>query len=109
MSETETRKYRITATKEQLDILETLFRTMEQMGSVGSSRAIKLFVDGDGAFHPKFERVITNPFTLTESSVELKSLTKNNSGDRIEHGYGTIKKNCDEWNGDGYYIYYDFG
>ncbi len=32
-----------------------LFRTMEYFGSIGSSRTIKVNIDGDGAFNPKFK------------------------------------------------------
>lgn len=52
----ETRKYEITATKEQLNVLEALFKTMESMGDAGSTRKILLYVDGDGAFRPKITR-----------------------------------------------------
>ena len=103
MNEMETRRYKITATREQLDILETLFKTMESMGNAGSSRAMKLFVDGDGAFHPEFEKFEKGEY------VKLTSLVANTNEDTIKHGYGYIQKNCEEFNGDGYYIYYDFG
>lgn len=103
MSEVETRRYKITAKKEELDILETLFQTMESMSSAGVSRSIKLFVDGDGAFHPKFEKFEKGEFHKLETNII------DYDKDIISHGYGYIKRNCEEFNGDGYYIYYDFG
>lgn len=103
MTEQESRTYKITATKEQLDILETLFNTMQMMGNRGSSREIKLYVDGDGAFRPKFKRY--------EHDVEkqLKPLVTDMDVGTIVCGDGCIKRNCNEWKGKGYYIYYDFG
>lgn len=57
MGEVETRTYEITATKEQLDIIEAMFKTMKKMGTVGARRTFRLCVDGDGAFRPKFVKV----------------------------------------------------
>ena len=113
----ETRRYDITATKEQLDILETLFHTMQRMGAVGSSRRIKLYVDGDGAFHPTFEKIRDVTKVAEDEIVPLNDLITETNETRynnetlqwIEHGDGIIRKNCEEWKGEGFYIYYDFG
>lgn len=32
-----------------------MLKTMQQLGSLGSSRQVTLFADGDGDFRPKFE------------------------------------------------------
>ena len=103
MSERETRQYQITATTEQLDILETLFNTMRSMGKAGASRTIQLYVDGDGAFRPEIKKI------QEEEEIPLNALTEDTTKDTITHGYGIIKKNTEELHGDGYYIYYDFG
>lgn len=97
MEEYETRKYNITAKKEQLDILEALFRTMEIMGNVGASRTIELYVDGDGAFHPTIKR---NGKRLSNTVFEK------------EYEYGRISheiKSKDAEHDPSYYLYYDFG
>lgn len=105
----QTRIYAITAKKEELDILESLFKTMQSMGIAGASRAIKLFVDGDGAFHPRFKKLI-----LEESSSvfeeDIESIIPPNADkEAIHHGYGLVKRDCEEFKGDGWWVYYDFG
>jgi hypothetical protein len=40
--------------KEDNAILLGLLKTMEQLGSAGASRSVKMFCDGDGSFRPKF-------------------------------------------------------
>lgn len=105
----QTRIYAITAKKEELDILESLFKTMQSMGIAGASRAIKLFVDGDGAFHPRFKRLIhANHIFLTEEDIE-SIIPPNADKKAIPHGYGLVKRDCEEFNGDGWWVYYDFG
>lgn len=108
MTKKETRNYEITATPEQLDILETLFQTMQTMGKQGASRAIKLYVDGDGAFHPQFRKYNYYGSIETEE-IPLTNLTRNTDKEIIKHGHGYIHKNCKEFKGEGIYIYYDFG
>jgi len=118
--ERQTRIYSITAKKEELDILESLFKTMQSMGIAGSSREIKLFVDGDGAFRPRFKRLIhANHIVLTEEDIEriifltevdIESIIPNNTDKKaITHGDGLVKRDCEEFNGDGWWVYYDFG
>lgn len=105
----QTRIYSITAKKEELDILESLFKTMQSMGIAGSSRAIKLFVDGDGAFHPRFKRLIINENSHVFEE-DIESIIPSNTDKKvITHGYGRIQKDCEEFNGDGWWVYYDFG
>lgn len=105
MTEIETRKYKISAKKEELDILDALFHTIESMGILGASRAIKLDVDGDGAFHPHFEKEDENG---EYHRVETNLIGKD-SPDTVIHGYGVIGKECDEWHDGVFYIFYDFG
>lgn len=116
----QTRVYAITANKEELDILESLFKTMQSMGIAGSSREIKLFVDGDGAFRPRFKRLIpANHILLTEedleriiflTEVDIESIIPGNTDkETIVHGDGLVKRDCEEFNGDGWWVYYDFG
>jgi len=52
----ETRTYEITGKSSQLDILEHVFGIIEALGSVGSSRTISIYVDGDGAAILQFRR-----------------------------------------------------
>jgi len=99
MSEMETRTYTITAQPEQLNVLEKLFMEMEAMGMAGASRDVNLYVDGDGAFRPRFQRLIT---TRTNG-------WKLNDIHKKEYGCGYVKRDCDEFKGNGYDVYYDFG
>jgi hypothetical protein len=79
------------------------------MGSAGSSRAIKLYVDGDGAFHPRFKRlIIEESSSVFEDDIE-SIIPANTEKEAITHGYGRIQKDCEEFNGDGWWVYYDFG
>ena len=106
----QTRVYSITCKKEELDILETLFKEMQTMGAVGASRAMKLYVDGDGAFRPKFKKlIIEDNSAVYEEDLNTLLLANNKDIDHITHGYGVVARNCDEFKGDGYFIYYDFG
>ncbi len=38
-----------------------MLRYMQQLGSIGSSREVGIFADGDGNFRPKFEWASTLP------------------------------------------------
>ncbi|MFB6364491.1 hypothetical protein ACFCP7_10555 [Paenibacillus elgii] len=49
MLEVETRTYEISGTPKQLDVLERVFGRIEELGNIGSSRTISIYVDGDGA------------------------------------------------------------
>lgn len=42
---------------------------MEQLGNIGSSRSVCLYVDGDGDFHPKFK------FEILPKSEDNESFT----------------------------------
>ena len=110
MNEIETRTYEITATKEQLDIMEVMFETMEIMGKQGCSRAFKLYVDGDGAFHPKFRKFDKEFPSIKYISEPLKT-NIDTSKETHKIGYGYIKKNPDdeEYPDNLHYKYYDFG
>jgi hypothetical protein len=52
----ETRTYEITGKSNQLDILERILGRMEALGNMGSSRMIRIFVDGDGAVRLKVRK-----------------------------------------------------
>lgn len=106
---TESRGYIITAEPEQLDILETLFHNIMSMGKAGASRDIKLFVDGDGAFHPEIEKVENGKIVSLVNLTSSENMDKMKRKESISHGDGLITKDCSEWNGEGYFIYYDFG
>lgn len=45
----ETRTYKITGRKEDLDTLEKVFGHIEYLGKIGASRNILIRIDGDGA------------------------------------------------------------
>jgi hypothetical protein len=47
----EERTYKIKSIPRNLDKLEELLRLMEYLGSVGASREINIYFDGDGAAH----------------------------------------------------------
>lgn len=105
MTERETRKYEITAEPEQLNVLEALFKTMESMGILGSSRKIVLMVDGDGAFHP---RITVNGEKIPKDVYET------------DFGYGIVSNQCTLYDYTGkqddftyrdetFRIFYDFG
>lgn len=55
-TEKETREYKITAYKEQLDSIECLLKHIQNCGRIGHSESIKIYVDGDGAFRIEVER-----------------------------------------------------
>ena len=105
----QTRIYSITAKKEELDILESLFKTMQILGIVGASREIKLFVDGDGAFRPRFKKLIVEESSHVFEE-DIESIIPDNADEKvIVHGYGRIQRDCEEFKGDGWWVYYDFG
>lgn len=56
-TEKETREYKITAYKEQLDSIECLLNHIQTCGRIGHSETVKIYVDGDGAFRIKVERI----------------------------------------------------
>lgn len=56
-TEKETREYKITAYKEQLDSIECLLKHIRTCGRIGHSESIKIYVDGDGAFKIEVERL----------------------------------------------------
>lgn len=72
----ETRTYTVSGTPEQLDTLEALFNEVNVLSGMGSSRGIKLYVDGDGAvnLHVKSEK----------DNLNTKAA-----------GYGMLKRNSD--------------
>ena len=71
----ETRNYSITRLPEQLDTLDVLFAEINSLCSAGSSRAIKIYIDGDGALD----------FSISGS----KPLSKKAAG------FGTLEKDAD--------------
>ena len=54
--EKETRTYDITAKPYQLDLFEEFLSMVEYVGGVGASRALQLWIDGDGSAQFKFAR-----------------------------------------------------
>jgi hypothetical protein len=56
MTEKETRVYEITGKPQQLDILERVLGRISYWASVGMSRSVYLFVDGDGAVDIRITR-----------------------------------------------------
>lgn len=97
----ETRNHKITAKPSQLLILEELFHTMQVMGDVGASRRIVLYVDGDGAFHPRF----------TDDNGDPIKTNIDNQCDVVDVNYGRIKKNPEDekYPDNDFWKYYDFG
>ena len=80
------RYYKISSRSvEQLNMMDKLFSLIEYLGSVGSSRNINLYVDGDGAVHLKFK-----------SCNEGESVFQDLDHEKIEKadcGYGVAKIN----------------
>lgn len=58
----ETRIYEITGKSEQLEVLEQLFKHIEHLGSIGASREIPVYVDGDGEVQLKFKKEKENGY-----------------------------------------------
>ena len=81
----ETRTYAISGTPEQLDTLEALFNEINVLCAMGSSRKIRLYVDGDGAVN----------LHIKPQEGELNNKAA---------GYGNLKRNPD-----GYLSYLDLG
>lgn len=51
------RNYTITArTEQQLNALEQVFKHMQSLGSMGRSKMVNIYVDGDGQMQLRFER-----------------------------------------------------
>jgi len=58
-------------TKAQALSLKSMFRYWNLLGSLGSSRHVAFYADGDGDFHPKCQ-VVTEPFlNLTDEMYEF--------------------------------------
>jgi len=77
--ESETRTYEINAYPEILDQLEELLKAMEYLGSIGASRTIEFYVDGDGSARPKIKRI--------DKDIELKKKEVDTDNDTIK-GFG---------------------
>ena len=77
----ETRTYKITGRKEDLDTLEKVFGHIEYLGKIGASRNILIRIDGDGVGRLNF---------------------KDDNGNKLDdERYNTdqsIKKNSCSWN-----------
>lgn len=67
--ETETREYKVTGEKDQLDEVEKMFWFMQHLGQIGASRTFEVSVDGDGAARLEFERIDKN-----HDLIELKNM-----------------------------------
>ncbi|KKM68679.1 hypothetical protein LCGC14_1458410 [marine sediment metagenome] len=63
--------------------LKAMFKYWNQLSSMGSSREVAFYVDGDGNFHPKC-KVTTEPDIpeLTEEMRE-KAIVADDRGDRV--------------------------
>jgi hypothetical protein len=72
----------MTLTKAQAIALREMFEYWNRLASIGSSRHVSFFADGDGNFHPRC-LVETNP-PLPEISQDMKdaSIISDNDGDR---------------------------
>lgn len=75
----ETREYKITASKEQLDSLENVFRIINAWGLMNRSGFVDVFVDGNSKSKPKIARTDSKDLSSSESyktsehiSIDLK-------------------------------------
>lgn len=65
--------------------LEAMFIYWNQLASMGSSRKVAYYVDGDGNFKPKCKITYTPEGTLPELTEELKkaAIVEDKHGDRV--------------------------
>lgn len=62
---------KVTGNETELMEFITLCKQIEYLGKVGSSRTIKVHVDGDGSFHLKFDLLNGEAFPYIGSSENM--------------------------------------
>ena len=83
-----TRYYKVTAGNEgQLNMLEKLFVYIEYLCSVGGSRGVSVFVDGDGALSLRFESHSSDGFVFLPLDFDKVM--------DLDSGYGSVEINDD--------------
>jgi|GEM_PF-6344188 hypothetical protein len=88
----EKRIYEFTGSSDQLDTLEYALAFMTWCNTVGASRKIVIFTDGDGAANIQVKRVKGDMKEITEDMLqdgELDSEVEYTNGDTLEIGIGT--------------------
>lgn len=89
--------YKLTCSnQEQINMIEKLFVLMQYLGTVGASRKINLYVDGDGAVHPKFS-------ARTEDEYVFRTLNYDECMEK-DGGFGVTKINLDSGKDDAIWI-----
>jgi hypothetical protein len=95
-----TRYYKITARNEgQLNMLEKVFAYIESLGTIGSSRQLTIFCDGDGVVQLKFQKHHENEFVFQDLDHEKVM--------NADNGYGHYTINDSD--GEGKDTYFDLG
>jgi hypothetical protein len=69
-------------TKPQAIALQAMFAYWNQLSSMGSSRYIAFFVDGDGNFHPKCDVSFNKRMPLLTSEMREAAVVEDIHGDR---------------------------
>jgi hypothetical protein len=69
-------------TKPQAVALQAMFTYWNQLSSMGSSRNVTFFVDGDGNFHPKCDVSFSKRMPLLTSKIAEMAVVEDNDGNR---------------------------
>jgi len=80
---------KVTMPKRWIPYFLSMLRYMEHLGSLGSSRMLAFYSDGDGDFRPKFESEIKIPEVLMDTKTgEINDLgTKPKVAIKVERVY----------------------
>ena len=72
----------MSVTKPQALALTEMFRYWDYLASVGGSRRVAFYVDGDGDFHPHCQ-ITTVPYVRPEARFLEKALIEDDDGNRV--------------------------
>ena len=70
-------------TEPQALALEAMFKYWNQLSSVGSSREVAFYVDGDGNFHPRCKVTVEPRNVELTDDLEKKAIVADDHGDRV--------------------------
>lgn len=69
-------------TESQALALEAMFKYWDALASMGSSRFVAFYVDGDGNFKPKTSIYYSRPIKTLTSEMCKAAIVEDNDGDR---------------------------
>lgn len=69
-------------TEAQALALQSMFNYWQQLGSLGSSRTVSFFADGDGDFRPKIVTSFSQPVHELTDEIKAASIVKDENGNR---------------------------